>query len=146
MRISTMPVRHSIPTAGSRGFTFIELLVASFLLLLVFYGLAAVYAKGRRQVDYEEDRRKATAVAQARLDGLRRDYRFDNLLSVDGVDTTYVVDNRSFFVSHSITDTTPEPQAKTVEVTVTWMAQVAGAGVARSVVTETVFGRGMPTP
>jgi prepilin-type N-terminal cleavage/methylation domain-containing protein len=133
----------SAGTAAS-GFTLIEVLVAAVLLLIVFFGLAQVYTRGRRQVDLEEDRRRATAVAQARLDGIRRDFRYETLPGLDGTDTTFVVDKTSFVVSHDVTPATPEPQATTVAVTVTWNAIVGGANVPRSLTATTLLARGMP--
>lgn len=130
--------------AGAAGFTLIEVLVASVLLLLVFFGLAQVTMRGRGQVDLEEDRRRATAVLQARLDGLRSDYRYDTLPGLDGTDTTFAVGNGSFRVSHDVTPGTPEGQATTIALTVTWNARINGALVARSVSATTMLGRGMP--
>jgi len=128
----------------SRGLTLLEVLIAASLLLILFFGLSLTYMRGRTQVDYEEDRRKATAVAQARLDGIRRDFRYDDLPGLDGTDTTFVVDNRTFTVSHSVAADVPEPQATTMGVTVTWNAKVNGADVSRTLTTATILGRGMP--
>jgi prepilin-type N-terminal cleavage/methylation domain-containing protein len=129
---------------GATGFTLIEVLVAAVLLLIVFFGLAQVMMRGRRQVDLEEERRKATAVAQARLDGLRSDYRYDTLPALDTTDTTFVVENKSFQVSHQVTPGTPEPQATTIALTVTWSASINGSPVARTLTATTMLGRGMP--
>ncbi len=87
----------------------IEVLVASILLIVVMYGLAQYFTRGRTQVDYEEDRRKATAVAQDRLEQARR-WSFDYIQSraagngSSANDTTYAVDGRSYTVSLWVTE------------------------------------------
>lgn len=130
--------------AGRSGFTLIETMIAAMLLVLVFFGLAQVYARGRRQIDFEEDRRKASAVAQARLDGIRRDLRYDDLPALAGTDTMYTVDGRSFVVSHEVQTETPEAMATTVTVTVTWNAAIEGENVARDLACTTILARGLP--
>jgi Tfp pilus assembly protein PilV len=131
------------------GFALLEVFVAAILLIIVFLGLAQTYWRGRREIDYEEDRRKATAVLQARFDGIRRDHRYSDLPLMDGTrpvatDTTYTVDGRRFTVSHSITQGVPEPQATTVTLTVTWKARVGSTQVNRSLSATTILGRAMP--
>jgi type II secretory pathway pseudopilin PulG len=126
------------------GYTLIELLIAAFLLLIVFYGLAQVYARGRRQVDYEEDRRKATAVSQARLDGIRRDFSYDSLPTLDSTTTTVVVDNRTYSISHAVAAGTPEEEATTITLTVHWNARTDEGFVERSAECTTILARGMP--
>ncbi len=128
---------------GERGFSLLEVMIAATLLIVVFFGLAQIYTRGRTQIDYEEDRRKATAVAQARLDGIRRDYRYDDLLTLADTETTYVVDNRDFTALLEVQDAQPEPLATTLTVTVTWNARVAGNDVPRTLVCSTILGRGM---
>ncbi|MBM3317699.1 MAG: prepilin-type N-terminal cleavage/methylation domain-containing protein [Candidatus Eisenbacteria bacterium] len=141
--------RHPRARRGERGFSLLEVLVAAFLLLIVFFGLAQFYMRGRRQMMYEEDRRRATAVAQARLDGIRREYSYDRLSVMDGTgltptDTTYTVDSRRFTVAHVVTKGVPETEATTFRITVTWRAAVGAAQVTRSHVTTTIYGRGLP--
>ena len=118
-------------------------MVASILLIIVFFGLAQIYTRSRTQLDYEEDRRKATAIAQARLDGLRRDYRYDTLPSLNGTDTTFVADGRSYTVSHNISPHYPDSHATTCSLVVTWTAKVSGNDVARTLEATTILGRGM---
>jgi Tfp pilus assembly protein PilV len=131
------------------GFALLEVFVAAILLIIVFLGLAQTYWRGRREIDYEEDRRKATAVLQARFDGIRRDYRYRDLPLLDSTrpvqtDTTYVVDGRNFIVSHSVTQGVPEPQATTLTFTVTWKARVGTTQINRSLSATSILGRGMP--
>lgn len=132
------------PPVSTGGFSLIEVMVAAVLLLIVFFGLTQIYVRSRTQIDYEEDRRKATAIAQARLDGIRRDYRFDGLAALDGTDTTMVSDRRDYVVAHTVAVGAPESQAATVTVTVTWQAMVEGSPVDRKHEATTIFGRGMP--
>ena len=139
------PVEARLRRSSRGGFTLIETVIAVLLLSIIFLGLAQVYARGQRQINYEEDRRKATAVAQARLDGIRRDFGYDGLAALDGSDTTFVVDNRAFLVSHIVTTDVPEPQSTTLDLTVTWVAQLPGGGtVNRTLDCTTILGRGMP--
>jgi Tfp pilus assembly protein PilV len=126
-----------------RGFSLLETLVAAFLLIFVFFGLAQIYYRGRVQLGFEEDRRKATAVAQARLDGIRRDFAYDDLPALAGTDTTYTVDNRTYTVSHAVAAETPEPKATTITLTVTWQAIVRGNPIDRTLVVTTILGRGL---
>ena len=125
------------------GFTLIEVMVAAFLLLVVFTGLAQTYARGRRQIGYEEDRRKATAILQARVDCLRRDYSYDTLTSLS--DTTYVVGNRSYNVSHAISAADPELNSTTLTIQVAWTANTEGGSVNRTEDCTTILSRGLPT-
>jgi type II secretory pathway pseudopilin PulG len=129
---------------GQDGITMIEILIAAFLIIIVFFGLTQYYTRGRTHLNYEEDRRKATAVAEDRIDGIRRDFRYDDLSGLDGSDTTYVVDDRSYTVSHVVTPNDPEDQATTLDLTVAWTAKVGGSDVSRSLNVTTILGRGMP--
>ncbi len=125
------------------GFSLLEVLVAAFLLMVVFFGLAHIYTRGRVQMDHEEDRRRATAVLQARLDGIRRDYTFSTLPSLNGAenDTTYDVDDWPYTVHHVVTMDTPEIGAATVELTVTWAIPNDPQGDTRSLTATTILGR-----
>jgi prepilin-type N-terminal cleavage/methylation domain-containing protein len=132
------------PRRLDEGFSLVEVMVAAVLLLIVFYGISQYYVRGRTQLDFEENRRKATAIGEARLDGIRRDFRYDDLTTLNGRDTTYVLENKNFRVSHTVTVDTPEAQATTVTITVNWTERVAGNNVARSLQATTILARGMP--
>ncbi|MCK4412102.1 MAG: hypothetical protein KAY32_01025 [Candidatus Eisenbacteria sp.] len=136
-------LRRTKGTQGREGFSLLEILIAAFLLVIVFFGLAQTYWRGRVQLGYEEDRRKATAVAQLRLDGIRRDYSYDDLTSLDGITVTEQVDNRTYSMAHAITPG-PESQSATVHLTVTWQADVGGTSVDRTLEATTILGRGLP--
>lgn len=144
-------MRGRIPTSGKRnplgdqrGLTLLEVLIAAILLIIIFFGLAQYYTRGRKHLGYEEDRRKATAVAQDRIDGIRRDYSYDGLMSLDGTDTTYVVDQRTYIVSHEVLPNTPEDQSTTLHLTIEWDVRVSGSVFRRAHDVTTILGRGMP--
>jgi type II secretory pathway pseudopilin PulG len=123
------------------GFSLLEVMIAAFLLIIVFFGLAQIYTRSRTQIDYEEDRRKATAVAQARLDGIRRDYTFDTISELIGRDTTIVSDRREYDISHFIFPHYPDSHAVTCSLIVAWTASVAGTDVERTLEATTILGR-----
>lgn len=131
--------------AGARqgGFTLVEVMVASVIVLLLFFGLANVYTSSRRQLVHEEDLRNATAVAQARLESLRHEYRYEDLPGLSGSDTTYVVGGRDFVVTHAVAGESPEDRATTVTVTVAWTADYSGSTQSRSVDCTTILGRSL---
>jgi hypothetical protein len=131
-------------TSWTAGFSVVETLIAAVLLLIVFFMMAQAYTRGRVLLDHEEDRRRATAVLQARLDGIRRDFTYDNLGSLAGSDTTYVVDDLAYTVSHQVLVGTPEVHATTLTLTVTWNAVVDGTNVPRSHSCVTILARGLP--
>jgi Tfp pilus assembly protein PilV len=146
--------RRASPMGGTAGFSLLEVMVAATLILVIFYGVGRFYVGGRRQLDYEEDRRKATAVIQARLDGIRRDYTFETLPSLDGTSKTYTVRDslyaKTYILSHSVSHwwdshpTANATQADTLTLTATWTAKVGNGTVNRSASTTTVLARGMP--
>ena len=127
--------------SDQRGFTLIEVMVAAMTLLLLFFGMAQIFSKGRGQLVIDEDKRNAVAVAQARLESLREDYRHIDLPSVAGNDTTYVVGGRTYTVEHAVLPDAPEDRAATVTVTVNWNAVVNGNSIARTVDCTTILGR-----
>jgi Tfp pilus assembly protein PilV len=129
---------------GRAGVSLVEVLVGAVLLLVVMFGLAQFYSRGRRQIGYEEDRRKATLVAQHRLDGIRRDYRYEALPALNNVDTTLTVDGKGFTVRTQVVTDSPESLATTVTATVRWTAQTYSGNVTRSHSATTILARGMP--
>jgi len=126
-----------------RGITLVEVMIAAFLLLVTFLGLATTYSRGRVQIDLEEDRRRATCVAQARFDGIRRDLAYENLGDLDDTVTTFVVDGINYQVSHNVVVGTPESQATTLVITVNWNAIIDGNPIPRSVVSTTILARSL---
>ena len=126
---------------GQRGMTLIEVMIAATVLLLLFFGMAQIFSRSRAQLVHDEDKRSAVAVAQARLESLREDYRHVDLPGLAGADTTYVVDGITYTVAHLVSPDTPEPRATTVTVSVGWSTQVNGNNVNRSLDCTTILGR-----
>ncbi|MBU1073859.1 prepilin-type N-terminal cleavage/methylation domain-containing protein, partial [bacterium] len=108
------------PRRHAGGFTLIEVMVASFMLLLVFFGLAQFHARGHRQLVGEDHWRQASGVARSRLERVRRYNRYDDLVNIAAADTTYVLGGLDYVVSHAVATGTPELQSSTITVTVTW--------------------------
>ena len=129
-----------------RGFTFLEVLIAAFLLVIVMFGLMQYYVQGRKHMDFEESRRKATAVMQERLDQLRR-RPYDSLPAYDGTDTTITVDGRTFTLSHRVVPDFPGPNATTLRVAARWTEMVnydPSNTFTRSDTMTTMVGRAFP--
>jgi len=126
------------------GFTLIEVMVASFMLLLVFFGLAQFHARGHTQIVREDHWRKASDVALSRLERVRRYKRYDDLVSLSAADTTYVLDGLNYVVSHVAMPGTPELQSSAVTVTVTWNEEMEQGAVARSLSCSTIIARSLP--
>jgi prepilin-type N-terminal cleavage/methylation domain-containing protein len=127
--------------SNQRGFTLVEVMVAAMTLLLLFFGMAQIFSKGRGQLVVDEDKRNAVAVAQARLESLREDYRHIDLPNVAANDTTYAVGGRIFTVEHAVAADAPENRATTVTVTVNWTAMVNGNSIPRALDCTTILGR-----
>ncbi|MBD3236652.1 MAG: prepilin-type N-terminal cleavage/methylation domain-containing protein [Candidatus Eisenbacteria bacterium] len=130
--------------SDARGFTLLEVLVAASLLIVVFFGLTEVFTRARRQIGFEEDRRRATAVLQDRIETLRDRVAYERLPALGGRDTTYVRGGRRFRVSHAVAVDSPEPQTTTVTLDVSWSTPVGAREIERSLSATTLFGRGVP--
>lgn len=139
--------RNVAGAAGDRGMTLIEVMIAALLLVIVLFWLTQYYVQGRKHLDYEEQRRKATALAQARLDEART-WSYDYLLSLaDSVaaETTRVVDGRPYTVGLRV-EPGPNPYTSRVEAVVTWEAArnyEAGNAFTRSDTTTTLIARSL---
>ena len=129
---------------GEAGFTLVEVMVAAIVLLLVFYGIAQLAAGSRSQLHLEGDRRHAVSVAQSRIECIRRVETYDRLPTLADRDTTYTVEGRPYTVVHTVTAGSPESQATTLTVTVSWNERIGGSDVPRSVDLTTILGRGIP--
>jgi hypothetical protein len=106
--------------------TLIEVLISAVILIVVMFWLTQYYVQGRKHLDYEEHRRKATALAQARLDEVRG-WSYDSLISfMDStvVDTLMNVDGREYTVS-LILSPGPNPHSTVVSAVVEWEAALS---------------------
>lgn len=126
---------------SQRGVTVVEVMIAAFLLVLTFAGLATVYSRGWSQIALEEDRRQATNVLQARLDGIRRDLSYDDLAALNNSSISFIVDGNTYTVLHTVQTAVPEPQASTVTLTVSWSASTQGGAITRSSSATTIYAR-----
>jgi hypothetical protein len=98
-------------------------MIAAVIMIVVVFWLAQYYVLGRRHLDYDEDRRKATVLAQARLDEVRR-WSFSYLAGhVGGAphDTVMTVDGKGYQV-RLLAGAGPNPNTVTVSAVVTWDA------------------------
>lgn len=108
------------------GTSLLEVLVAAVMLIVVLFWLTQYYVEGRRHLDYEESRRRATAVAQSRVDEARRwsyDY-LGALLDSSGTvphDTVLSVAGTDYAVSLYVTPG-PNPHCRTLSAVVSWDA------------------------
>ncbi|MBI5836771.1 MAG: hypothetical protein HZB25_05980 [Candidatus Eisenbacteria bacterium] len=128
---------------GERGLSIIEVLVGATLLLVVFFSVALIYMYGRRQTVYEEDRRRASAVAEARLEAIHRDEVYEGLPALQGTTTNFAVDGRTYSVAHAVTAESPQANATTLTITVTWNARAGNTTIARTLECTTILARGM---
>jgi len=119
-------------------------MVASFMLLLVFFGMAQFHARGHTQLMGEDHWRKASGVARSRLERVRRYKHYDDLATLATVDTTYVLDGRNYVVSHVVSTGRPELQSSTVTVTVTWIEKMEQGDTSRSLSCSTIIARSLP--
>ena len=133
----------SMTTTGREGFTLLETVVAAALVLIIFFGIAAVQVRARTQMNLEQHRRMATGLMQAHVDGLRRTTDFDSLGDLDGAETDYTVDGVTYTVTQDIAIDQPEEHAATVDVTLTWSESVGGAPVPRTLQCSTIIARSM---
>jgi prepilin-type N-terminal cleavage/methylation domain-containing protein len=131
---------------NQHGVTLVEVMVAAFLLAIAFGGLAQIYTRGRGQIDLEEDRRKATGIAQARFDTIRRAVEYEDLDSLDDTITTFTVDGRTFQLSHAVVVDSPEIHSTEVQITISWTAHLEHRDITRSQTAATIFGRGLICP
>jgi type II secretory pathway pseudopilin PulG len=146
--VTEQGMRYERTRRGQAGFSLLEVLIAAFLLLIVFFGVAHYYVGGRRQIDFEENRRKAGAVLQNRLDGIRREYTYDGLHYLNGRDTTFTVENKDYVVSHAVQVGYPDVsyQATKLILRVRWQERVGSGTVTRADTVATVLARGMAIP
>jgi Tfp pilus assembly protein PilV len=125
----------------SRGFSIVEAMVASSMILITFMGLSQVVYLGRNLLDLEEDRRKAALVLQSALDGIRSDVEFDQITSMNDTNITVVVDNLNYEVAYSVRTDTPELNTVTIDVSVVWDSSYKDGSVSRTLTASAILAR-----
>jgi Tfp pilus assembly protein PilV len=105
---------------GQRGFTIIETCISLLVLMVAGIGAAALFVHASQYNSGAVDRDGAGAVAQARIEQLRRLPFSDaglNATAAGGVTTTVANAGRNYTVVTTITNTSPTLKTITVEVT-----------------------------
>ena len=144
---SLLSARSSGTLCDQRGISLIEVLIAAVVLVIVMFWLTIYYVEGRKHLDYEEQRRKATALGQARLDQART-WSYDALIAGMGsssADTTMTVDGRDYTVK-LLVSSGPNSHSSTVKAVVEWEATLsydARNPFVRSDTTTTIIGRSL---
>lgn len=135
------------PRRCSDGFSLLEVIVATFILGILATAIITTGVRSRRQIDYDEVRRGAIAVAEERLETVRGSFAFDDIVP-SNIDTTVVLDGTSFTLSSVVEDGIVPGSAdslddymKTVTDTVSWVETRAGANVTRRVTMSTAVFR-----
>lgn len=125
------------------GFTLLEVMIAAILLLIMFFGLARVHGAARKQIVMEDRRRTATTVLESHVEAIRRDTSYNGLPGLHNQTTQYVVDGVTYTARNTITEATPEAQATTVLVAVSWPEMINTTSLTRSVSCTTILARGL---
>jgi hypothetical protein len=137
------------------GLTLLETLIAAFILLFMLLSMVSAYNFGRLNLDREEVKRKATALALDRLEQVKARYARERLdqpqfaweegIEPAMIDTTYVVDGTTFILTSVITcplAPCDDGTLKNVEVTVSWTAKKNNnTAVTRTVAASTSIAR-----
>ena len=107
-----------------KGFTLIEIIVATFVLALVITGLAYVFLAGKRHILHTRSKIQAAELGRLFLAPLQMDVRQDewssNCLSAGtGCPGIQAIDNISYTPTYDITDVSGTNLRK-VKVTINW--------------------------
>ncbi len=113
------------------GFTLLEVLVATFLLVFAVASTAALLMTTMTQGTVSQRATAAAALAQRELEDLR-DMRYDDIASAGP--TTLTVGANTYTLTRVVTPNDPAPNMKRIQVTVTWT--IRGT---RTYVAETIF-------
>lgn len=127
---------------GSRGVTLLETLIAAFILIVFGSAIVTTGLKSRTQIDYEEVRRRAIALAQQRLETVRGTFDFDDVTKAN-IDTVVTLDGTTFTIKSGVTSSFPTDDTKAVRDTVSWVATGGGKSVTRRVIMHTIVFRGL---
>jgi Tfp pilus assembly protein PilV len=132
------------------GFSLTETIVAAFIMIVLALSIIDAGLRSRRQIDYDEVRRRAVSIGQERLETVRAQFRFDEILKAR-IDTTITSDGTLFTIRsrvtkgyNPVTADSLEALVKFVTDTVSWtVPHPAGGTLKRSVVMSTYFYGGL---
>ena len=113
------------------GFTLLEVIIASFLLVFVVASTGALLLAATTQGTVSLRATEAAALAQQELEVLR-DMAYDDVTSAPPV--TRRVRTRDYVLQRAVTANDPAPNMKRIRITVSWTARGP-----RTYVVETVF-------
>lgn len=113
------------------GFTLLEVLLATFILIFGVAATAALLLAANTQGTVSRRATEAAVLAQKELEVLR-DMRYDDIASASP--TTLVVGSKTYSLERVVTVNDPAPNMKRIRVTLTWV--IRGT---RTYVAETIF-------
>lgn len=113
------------------GFTLLEVLLATFILIFGVVATAALLLAANTQGTVSRRATEAAALAQKELEVLR-DMSYDDIASASP--TTLVVGSKTYSLERVVTVNDPAPNMKRIRVTLTWV--IRGT---RTYVAETIF-------
>jgi Tfp pilus assembly protein PilV len=116
------------PLADEKGLTLLEVMIAALILLFVLLSMISGYNMGRINLDREEVKRRAIALAQDRMETIRARAMAPpvtasfNAITTARIDTTYTLDGNTFTLRSTVN---PLPSAtntllKEITMDVTW--------------------------
>ena len=116
---------------GDGGFTILEVLVATFILVFVIQATAALMLAAMTKATVSRRATEAAALAQRELE-MCRDMPYDEIMSEPA--TTQTVGSNTYTLERVVTTGDPAPNMKRIQVTVTW--SVHGS---KTYVVETIY-------
>lgn len=141
---------------GEAGFSLLELIIASLILVILATAIIEAGLRSRNQIDYEEVRRRAITIGQERFETMRAQFDYDSIatrnidtvivdnMGGNGPPTTFALTSRMHRGHLDIVADSLEDYVKFVSATVSWEAQgLDGATATRQVVLNTFFFRGL---
>lgn len=107
--IPSVPRLTRRPLANQQGLTLLEVMLAAVILLFVLFSMISGYSMGRVNLDREEVKRRAVALAQDRMETMRARSNAPpvtanfNKLQPSAIDTSYTVDGNVFTLVSGVT-------------------------------------------
>lgn len=109
----------AVRARGEDGFTILEVLVATFILVFVIQATAALMLAAMTQATVSRRATEAAALAQRELE-MCRDMPYDDIMSEPA--KTETVGSNTYTLERVVTTNDPAPNMKRIRVTVTWSA------------------------